>query len=204
LYLPEHFSTQNASDISAVADENPFAVLISNGPDVPAISHVPVLLEEREDNFPIVLGHLASANPHARLLAAGGVVTVVFNGPHAYVSPSWYDNTALVPTWNYVAVHMTGHISMNDDVEANRTLVDRLSQHFESGFESPWRVDYDRGGIERMLGFITSFSIDVTSVEAKFKLGQNRSTADRKGVISMLEKGDGMSQAVARWMRRSA
>ena len=110
-------------------------------------------------------------------------MTAVFTGPHAYVSPNWYVTQGLVPTWNYAAVHVTGPVSVVEDTHDLAQLVDELADIFERDREDPWIPDYPQA----MLDAIVGFRLNVTSIEVKFKLSQNRSAEDRARVTQALE-----------------
>jgi transcriptional regulator len=200
MYVPPHFQSADGDNAAKAAQQSPFALIISNGASVPEISHVPVFFDTSDSGERMVSGHFAKANPHVESLRHTKDVVVVFNGPHTYVSPTWYDSQAVVPTWNYVAVHMTGTITFDDSRQANADIVTRLTETFEAGREPEWQVDFGVPAVERMLDFIVSFRVSVDSIEAKFKLNQNRTTLDREGVARALAAGNEMERTVASWM----
>jgi transcriptional regulator len=152
------------------------------------------------------MGHVARANPHAAALAQGTSV-LVFQGPFGYVSPTWYtDPAGSVPTWNYVAIHVHGRIESQDGTRDKRGIVDALATRHEESFPQPWTsAKMDPALLETMLGAIVGFRMAIERIDAKFKLSQNRSPADRAGVIAGLE-GRGMAgpASLAAWMREYA
>jgi transcriptional regulator len=143
-----------------------------------------------------LLGHVARANPHWRHFSNGEDAMVLFQGPHAYISPSWYVAPG-VPTWNYVAVHVYGSARALDDPSRVKSIVERLTEVYERDNTPPWAPTYD----ERMLGAIVGIEITVTEVQGKFKLSQNRSAADRAAVVSKLEGRSESDSALARLMQ---
>lgn len=181
MYVPRAFTLADAQ-VAAAIDAAPFATLVTaDGDGMPLASHIPVL----RDGDALV-GHVARANPHAALLAAGRVTTVIFHGPHAYVSPTWYASGPAVPTWNYIAVHAIGHpVAITDEIAVRATL-DALSRTFETG-ERPWRLaDQADTFIAGLVRGIIAFRLVPDRVDAKAKLSQNRPPADRAGVIAAL------------------
>ena len=161
--------------------------LVTVGPDgYPVATLLPVLWSGDR-----VRAHLARANPHWRLIAEDSPGLLVVTGPQAYISPSWYASKAehgrVVPTWNYTTVHLTGRVRVHDDVEWLRDLVTELTSSHEAGREKPWAVtDAPEAYVEGQLRGIVGVELVVERVEAKAKLSQNRSEADRAGVVEGL------------------
>ncbi|MEX6500702.1 FMN-binding negative transcriptional regulator [Pseudomonas zhanjiangensis] len=187
MYLPASFRQDDLAALHQQIAEARLATVISQGPEGLQASHLPLLLVAEEGEFGTLYGHFARANPHWRALADGQEALVIFNGPEAYVSPSWYPAKAehgkVVPTWNYVAVHAYGRAELFDDAERLLTLVGRLSDQHEAGRAQPWAVsDAPRDYIDGMLRAIVGFALPIQRLEGKWKLGQNRSTADQAGV----------------------
>jgi len=133
--------------------------------------------------------HLAKANPHAEAIAAGGPCTVVFQGPDAYVSPRWYvDPAKNVPTWNYVAVHVHGVPRPVTGAEALLALIGRLTDEHEAYIEQPWSIREAQAHAEHLARHILGFTLEIESLEGKYKLSQNRSDGDRAGVLREFAK----------------
>jgi transcriptional regulator len=203
VYVPRHFAEQDAAAIRRVLDEFGFATLVTVADGEPVLSHVPVLVEYDDGRPVAVIGHVAAANPHAKALAAASSL-LVFQGPHGYVSPNWYEAPdKSVPTWNYVAVHLAGPLTRIDALDGKRAIVDALSARHEAAFPQPWTTGkMEPSLLEKMLGGIVGFRMTVERVEAKFKLTQNRSAADRARVVAALEARNQPSTAeLAAWMR---
>jgi transcriptional regulator len=206
LYVPRHFARSDAAAIRRVVDEFGFATLITAAGIEPMLSHVPILVEHGPDGPVAAIGHVAAANPHAALLG-GGPAMLLFQGPQGYVSPNWYTSPAQsVPTWNYVAVHLHGTIERQDTPAEKRIIVDALSARHEAAFAKPWTSDKMTPELlEKMLDAIVGFRLRVTRIDAKFKLSQNRSLADREGVLRGLEARETPGDdALAAWMRSDA
>lgn len=180
------------------------AELVTTGVDgYPRATLLPILWDGD-----VVVAHLARANPHWREITGDTPALLVCGGPQAYVSPGWYASKAehgrVVPTWNYSAVHLTGRARVHDDPDWLREVVTRLTDHHETGRESRWRVtDAPASYVAGQLRAIVGVEVRVERVEAKAKLSQNRSEADRRGVVDGLtaERTAGAGE-VARSMER--
>jgi transcriptional regulator len=144
---------------------------------------------------------MARANPQWRHFADGQEALVIFQGPHAYISPSWYTDHQSVPTWNYAVVHAYGMPRLLEDVET-RALLQSLVETFEAPLEPPWRLDsLPEENITRMLRGIVGFEIEIARLEGKLKLNQNRPEVDQERVVEVLEaSGDPNDAGVAAWM----
>jgi transcriptional regulator len=183
-------------------------VTATDGP--PQASHLPFLLDQDRGPKGTLLAHMARANPQwrefRRLTERGGEALVAFQGPHAYVSPTWYGPGEAVPTWNYVAVHAYGTPRVIDDPPEVRGLLERLVRQQESGFEAPWSLERaEEAYITRMLRGIVAFQIPIARLEAKAKLNQNRTPDQRRGAAAALESGTGVfDRQVAALMRKPA
>ncbi len=187
MYLPTSFRQDDLTALHRQILDCRLATVVSQGPSGLAASHLPLLLEPAEGRFGTLYGHFARANPQWRDLAEGAEALVIFQGPEAYVSPSWYPAKAehgkVVPTWNYVAVHAQGRAELFEDAERLLQLVSRLSAQHEAGRAQPWAVsDAPRDYIDGMLRAIVGFALPIERLDGKWKLGQNRSAADQAGV----------------------
>ena len=192
--------------------------LVTVGPDgIPDATLLPVLLDDvrddgldgvRDGGRARVLGHLARANPHWTRIAPGSPALLVLTGADAYVSPSWYASKAthgrVVPTWNYSEVHVRGAVTVHDDPDWVRGVVTRLTERHEDHRERPWAVrDAPDAYVRGQLRGIVGVEVLVESVEGKAKLSQNRSDADRDGVVEGLRaETDPSSHEVADDMER--
>jgi transcriptional regulator len=202
VYLPPAFTEARPEVLIEHIERHDFGLLVSHGAHGLIASHIPFLIE-RDGTQLRLHGHLARPNPQIGDLADGSEVLAVFHGPHAYISPKWYETGPAVPTWNYTDVHAYGTVRLVDDVDWLRQLLRRLSERHEAGNLSPWRMqDLPEPYLNGMLRGIIGLDIAVNRLEGKYKLSQNRPTADRPGVIAALEaQSSEDARAVARLMR---
>jgi transcriptional regulator len=187
MYVPPAFRQTDLPALHREIGNCRLATLVSHGENGLQASHLPLLLRPEEGRYGTLYGHLARANPHWQVLAEGTEALVMFNGPDAYVSPSWYPAKAehgkVVPTWNYIAVHAYGRAEVFDDAERLRSLLAGLTERHEGPRPQPWAVDdAPQDYIAGMLRAVVGFALPIERLEGKWKLGQNRSEADRRGV----------------------
>jgi transcriptional regulator len=201
VYLPSHFTETREDVLLAHIERYDFALLVTQGNGLIA-SQVPFLIERRDGKL-YLLGHLARPNPQCADLAAGAEALAVFHGPHAYVSPSWYQAGPAVPTWNYASVHVYGTAHTISDKDWLSDLLRRLSERHETREAMPWRMqDQPEAFLNGMMNGIVGFEIAISRLEGKFKLSQNRPAGDRPRIIAALEaRDDADSHGVARLMR---
>ena len=195
MYTPQHFAETDPETIAAFIRENAFGVMVSVVDGKATASQIPFLYEV---DTGVLLGHVARANPQWQELSSAQDVLVIFQGPHAYVSPTWYKGAG-VPTWNYATVQVRGTATTFDDPERLRQLLARLTDRYEATRPEPWSGDYN----PRMLEQIVGIEISITECQAKFKLSQNRPLDDRRAVAEKLgEAGLSDSQRLAAMMEK--
>jgi transcriptional regulator len=202
LYVPSHFAMSDRAAIARLIHDYPFASLVTPCAPEPFVTHLPLLLVAGCEPHGMLLGHVARANPHweqARDIES----MAIFQGPHAYVSPSWYGEPAkAVPTWNFTAIHAHGALEIVDDPVETRGILDALVQRFEGDRETPWQFAMPERQRDALVGAIVAFRIRIRRITAKFKLSQNRPPADRVRVAKALEREPYADAAsVAAWMR---
>ena len=163
---------------------NPFAILISTTNDGPFATHVPVVIRETAGQT-LIRGHVAKANPHWRYLQEQPLCLMIFHGPHAYISPSNYAMPENVPTWNYGAVHAYGQVRTFSEPSVLLSILHDLIPTFEAAYAEQW-ASLSEPYRARMLSHIVGFEIEVTRIEAKFKLSQNRTRDEQQKVIDSL------------------
>lgn len=163
---------------------NPFAILISTTNDGPFATHVPVVIRDNADRVTI-RGHVARANPHWRYLQEQPNCLMIFHGPHAYISPTNYATPENVPTWNYGAVHACGKARTFSEPSELLDMLHDLIPTFEAAYAEQWE-SLSESYRARMLSHIVGFEIQIASLEAKFKLSQNRSRDEQQKVIDSL------------------
>lgn len=186
------FTVNDRSEILRFINANAFGQLLSINEGRIASSSLPWHYDSEAGKL---LGHLARNNPQLETLA-GSDVLVTLEGPHGYISPSWYTHGG-VPTWNYQAVHLTGKASTFDEPERLAELVAALSEHYEAQFPEPWQPNYPPS----MLRAIVGVEIDVIDMQAKYKLSQNRKPDEVETLCKRLEaKGE---HALAAAMRQA-
>lgn len=206
MYTPSAFRQHDLATLHREIQACRLATLISHGESGLQASHLPLLLRPEQGAHGTLYGHLARANPHARLLAEGGEALVVFSGAEGYVSPSWYPAKAehgkVVPTWNYIAVHAYGRAEVFDDAERLLNLLGELTDRHEQPRPQPWTIaDAPQDYIAGMLRAIVGFALPIERLEGKWKLGQNRSEADQHGVRDGLAASlDSRDRALAQRM----
>jgi transcriptional regulator len=166
---------------------------------VPVATHLPLVVKD-EGEHGLLEGHFARANRHWQSLA-GRETLVVFHGPHSYVSPSLYEEELSVPTWNYIAVHAYGTLSLVEDDAGKEALLAGLIAIHEPAYLEQWHA-MPEGFRRTMLAGIVGFRIPIARIEGKFKLSQNRKERERGNVRSAHEAGDADQQALAAWMAR--
>ena len=198
MYIPKHFQADDTAQMHALMRRHNFATLVTQHEGAPFASHVPFLLDTTRGSHGTLLAHLARANPQWHDLAAGQAALVIFQGPHAYVSPSWYAAELSVPTWNYTAVHAYGSARMLEDREELYALLKALVDTHEAGFAQPWPMNLPDEYMSNMMRGVVGFEIAIEHLEGKLKLSQNRSVDDRRHVIAALaESPDPTTAAVA-------
>jgi transcriptional regulator len=192
LYVPPLFKEDRIDVLHAAIRQSGIATLVTLTADGLIASHVPMLLNPEPAPYGTLLGHVARPNPQARGAVAGVQALAIFQGPDAYVTPSWYatkhENGKVVPTWNYVAIHAYGPIEFFDAPDRLRAIVTRLTERQEAGRAEPWAVsDAPADYIDGMLKGIVGFALPIARLEGKWKMSQNRPAQDRAGVIAGLE-----------------
>lgn len=208
MYIPPKFRLDDPAAIATLLHAHPFALLVTGAGGAVQANHIPLLLEGEVGGDARLSGHLSRANPQADELAAlaaeGGEVLAIFQGPHAYVSPRWYETGPAVPTWNYLAVHVYARVVPVADPAELRATLQRQIAAFEDGAPSPYSLDgQDPAYIESMMRGIYPFTLLPTRIEAKAKLSQNRPQADARGVVAALRASGGAEEgALADWTER--
>lgn len=195
MYNPQRFKVESLVETLELMDQNPFATVISVADNEPVISHLP-LTPNRHGNQIELVGHIAKANPHWKLLPTAHT-TAVFHGPHTYITPQWYAEHD-VPTWNYSTVHATGSVQLIEDYDGIVSCLKTLTSHVERLWPSGWEffVPDDLSG-ETLTTSIVGFKLTVQSFDFKRKLSQNRTPADYARVVKGLEdRKDEASQRV--------
>ncbi len=199
MYLPTAFRETRVEALDALMRAYPFATVVITGAAGLAANHLPL---ERVGEA--LHGHVARGNELARM--DGAEVLAIFHGPQGYVSPNWYpskhESGREVPTWNYAVVQVHGRLRVIEEAAWLRALLERLTDHHETGQPQPWRVDdAPADHTDKLLRAIVGLEIAIERIEGKFKLSQNHPAANRAGVLAGLgERGGEGDEALAMWM----
>jgi transcriptional regulator len=188
IYIPEKHEEKDRAFLLDFMEEFSFAMVVTGQPSV-QITNVPTILERAPEAWGKVWWHLAKAN--AQNEAMQGPATIVFHGPHQYISPNWYQTKNAVPTWNFAVVHVTGRPRRIEDDAAVAAGLRRLVMRNEGKYGERGTWDYDQlpeSQLKGMRGSIIAYEMAIERVEAKFKLGQDRVEQDREGVLKGLAK----------------
>jgi len=200
MYIPKRYREEERRKIVEFMQEYGFATLVAWDGERPVASHLLMEVIDEEDAL-LINGHMSRANPLWKLLRPGQDVLVIFQGPHAYISPAWY-NHVNVPTWNYQSVHAYGRPRLLSDGAEYRAMLSRLIVRYEKA--SSYRLEnLPEDYVAKNMAGTVGFQIEVTRLEAGFKLSQNRDDEDYQNIILELEaRGDDLSNGVAAAMRR--
>jgi transcriptional regulator len=191
VYTPSHFEESRPEVLRELMRRHPLATLIAVVGGEPVANHVPLVFDAGAGSAGVLRGHVARGNRIWREVPDGAPVLAVFQGPDHYVTPNWYpaktEHGKVVPTWNYAVVHARGTIAWHHDAAWLRGFLETLTDGQESPRPAPWRIDDAPAVyIERMLQAIVGFEIALVALTGKWKLGQNRSAADRAGIATGL------------------
>lgn len=206
MYLPTAFAVNDTTRLHALIQEHPLATWITPGESGILVNHIPFVLDTSRGTHGVLMGHVARANPVWQAFSRSVPSVVVFHGPQAYVSPSYYASKALhgkvVPTWNYAVVHAHGMPRVVEDHGEFRQLLERLTDTREQTFESPWKVDDAPADfIDKIMQAIVGIEIPIERLEGKIKNSQNRDPDDKVSVKAALDRtGDAQAAMLARWL----
>jgi transcriptional regulator len=192
MYTPSHFNQQDLAAIHELIEGVGFASIVTVTADGLTATQAPVLFDSTRGDHGILRGHIARANAQWKSSLASHEALAIITGANGYVSPNYYaskrEHGRVVPTWNYVAVHAHGAIEFSEDRGGLLDIVTRLTDKHERNSEHPWKVtDAPADYIEAMLKAIIAFELRITRIEANWKLSQNKTDADRAGVIAGME-----------------
>lgn len=203
MYVPPHFAEDRLDRLHDLIRAEPLGILVTGGPDGLTANHIPFIVDPAAGDFGTLQGHVARNNPVWREPLTVAEVLVIFKGPAAYISRSWYaaklEDHRVVPTWNYLTVHAHGPLIVHDDVRWLRAQAGLLTRAMEREQAVPWKMaDAPRDYVEAQLGQIVGIEIPIARLVGKAKLNQNRTDADRAGVAAGLRaQGGGEQEAIA-------
>lgn len=195
MYIPSIYQLKDRSSVLRIIRENPFGILVAGQ----MATHLPFTLEENTSGEILLTGHLAKANPQTACLDR--TCLIIFQGPHGYISPQWYERANSVPTWDYLAVHCYGTPEILPP-ESHWEVVEKLIRQMEPDFLPAWHrlpTDY-KNGLSRG---ITAFTIKVERMEAAAKLSQDRTLSEKRNIVSRLMKSPRETdRLLANWIDR--
>lgn len=206
MYTPKSFAVTDPAVLHDFMQTNNFAALVSQDAEGGLVAtHLPLMLHPERGEHGTLIGHMARANSQWKHLSPEREVLVIFQGPHTYISASWYEQTLNVSTWNYAVVHAYGTPRLIEDQAELLPMLRELAGHHEAGFEQPWtmaNVEGDEKFMSSNLGAIVGLEITLARLEGKFKMSQNRTEVDQARVVEALSASDfPPDQAVAAIMR---
>lgn len=186
-------------EIFRCMEQNSFAALVSNGDEGLSVSHLPMLVDRENRKL---IGHMARANRHWQA-ASGQQVLCIFNGPHSYISPRWYEEENVVPTWNYIVVHVRGVLNVTEDEAETLRALERYVEAFESPLPQPWSThEADPDFVRRLSRQTVAFEVGIQQLDGIWKLSQHHPPQRNSRVVAALEQQSGENaQAVAEHMR---
>jgi transcriptional regulator len=203
MYNPRSYRVESAATLHALIGEHSFGTLVSHGPTGLIATHLPFMIDPARGPDGTLVAHMARANPQWTTWTDETSVLAIFQGPHSYISPGWYEQQETVPTWNYAAVHAYGVPRLVHDPEQLRPMVMSLMERHESHARSGWDPGLMESVMDRELKAIVGFEIPIDRIEGKLKFNQNRSRADQLSVVNALSSStDPNERAVGRFMER--
>lgn len=192
MYPPEYYLEHDQEKIFRVIETYSFATLISRTEDDIIVTHLPLILDRQRGGFGSLVGHMDRNNPHTRYLN-NEKAFVIFHGPNAYISPKVYESSQL-PTWNSISVHLKGITRITRSKKAVRDSLINMVAFLEKG-EDPFVLDKDNPKMQRLLGYVVGFEIEILEMAGRFKLSQNKNATDKRlakeHLIAASKKGHG-------------
>ncbi|WP_405267023.1 FMN-binding negative transcriptional regulator [Cellulophaga sp. Ld12] len=201
MFTPKYYEQKDLKEIKQFLIENSFGILVNQVDDKPWATHIPLELDTDHDGTDILVGHIARANPQGKHFTENSTVLCIFNGPHSYISSSWYKKEE-VPTWNYIAVHVYGKLSLLNEDEVMASM-HKLVNKYEKASKNPIALEDMSSKTLRQVKGVIGFKIKIDDIQATYKLSQNR-TEDRETIISELETTDDVNAcAIAQAMKKN-
>lgn len=203
MYLPKIFENKDIASVTDFINANGFAILVSSVDNRPWATHIPLVLDKNDEGKDILSGHISKANKQWKEFDKDKEVLAIFSGEHAYISSSWYDHEN-VPTWNYIAVHLYGKLSIAEGEKLHKQL-SKLVDKYESGLPNPKSVErMPEELIRKEMRGVIGFEIEITEIQAASKLSQNRNEKNKESIIvGLIQKGDEQSLEMAKLMKEN-
>lgn len=184
MYIPNHNLETDRNKILEFIKRFSFGTIVTSKDKLPTATHLPFLIEERDDKI-FLISHFAKANKQWQDINEN--VLVIFTEPHAYISPKFYEKLQNVPTWNYISVHCYGRGKILDNFNDALKVLEKTINFFDDKYRSQWE-SLDEKYRNGLIGGITAFEIEVTEIQAKKKLSQNKTENERKNIVEAFEK----------------
>lgn len=200
MYIPHSYKNENIEEVKSFIEQNSFGILVNQVDGKPWATHIPLELDTDENGKNILVSHISKANPQWKSFENQKEILCIFNGPHSYISSSWYKEEE-VPTWNYIAVHIYGTIKILSEAEVLASM-HKLVDKYEKGSKEPISIDNLSAKTMRQIKGVVGFKIEIKEIQAAYKLSQGR-LEDHPKIIGELEKGmDTGSIAIAKEMKK--
>ncbi len=194
MYIPHHYKNEDIDEVKKFIKQHSFGILVNQVDGRPWATHIPLELDTDEGHKPILVSHIARANPQWKEFEKQPEVLCIFNGPHSYISSSWYQEEE-VPTWDYIAVHVYGKLTILDE-EATLKAMHRLVNNYEQDSKNPISLSEMSAKTLRQVKGVVGFKIEITDIQAAYKLSQTRPD-DHASIIKELNQRDVTSKAIA-------
>ncbi|MBO0329451.1 FMN-binding negative transcriptional regulator [[Muricauda] lutisoli] len=201
MYIPIHYNNQDIAEVKNFLQQNSFGILINTVDNKPWGTHIPLELETDGEGNDILVGHIAKANPQWKYFNDKAQVLCIFNGPHAYISSSWYKEEE-VPTWNYIAVHVYGTLIVLTEEETMASM-HRLVDKYEKGSKKPISLKNLSPKTLRQVKGVVGFKVLISDIQATYKLSQTRADDHHKIISELEERSDPGSQGIAEHMKET-
>lgn len=200
MYIPKHFKVENIEEVKSFINQYDFATIITVKDGRPAATHTPVILNEEDGEWTIT-GHISKGNEQWKTFDGHEDTLLIFNGPHAYISSTWYEGEN-VPTWNYQSVHLYGKCSLLNEEELQKDLVNLLEKHEGRSKNGATWENLSEDSQAQIKG-IAGFKVKVQEVQAAYKMSQNRNETDHSNITEALDtRNRGDDQKISREMKR--
>ncbi|SNZ00503.1 FMN-binding negative transcriptional regulator [Flagellimonas pacifica] len=196
MYIPHYYQNENIDEVKTFIKENSFGILVNQVDGKPWAAHIPLELETDGQGKDTLEGHISKANPQWKTFEEANEVLCIFNGPHAYISSSWYEEEE-VPTWDYIAVHVYGKLKVLNEEETMASLY-RLVDKYEKDSKNPGSLHDMSPKTLRQVKGIVGFKIEITDIQAAYKLSQTRPKDHPKIVSELMERSDSGSKEIAK------
>ena len=193
MYIPKAFEVTDLDKIAQIIETYNFATLITCDEGIPNASHIPFLYDRDRGKYGTLVSHMAKANSQWQSFGDREILTI-FQGSHSYISPNWYQTKPAVCTWNYIAIHTYGVPQVITDIQRTEEILQATVAKYESQLPDPWDGSLPEKVQQQLGKALVGFEIPLTRIEAKFKLGQNRSAEDLQGVYDVLVNSTDVNQ----------